>query len=149
MKKRLISSFVGIAALALLIVSCEKPDAELVGPLWILESVVPEGASAIKPDPTRTYTIQFFADSTFTGVVDCDDLFGQYWPENGSIKRFGDGGVTRRDCAEADPLIDEYFPVGFMRSRIKYKINGTVLTLHLFNILNVGDNTALNFETSD
>ena len=140
----------GFVALALLFVSCEEPNAELVGPLWTLESVVPEGASAIKPDPTRTYTLQFFADSTYFGVGDCEDLFGQFWPENGIIARFGDGGVTRRGCDEATPSIEQYYPYGFFYSiRPSYEIDGTKLELHLEKRLPNGVNANLIFDTSD
>lgn len=130
--------------------SPQVPDAELVGTLWTLDSVEPVGATAIKPDPTRTYTIQFFADSTFVGVVDCDDLFGQYWSQDGFINKFGTGGVTRRGCAEAVPSVDEYYPLGILNSgSIKYEISGNMLALHLDVPYQVGDDSILNFETSD
>ena len=150
MKKRLVSSAIGIAAFALLIVSCEKPDAELVGPLWRLESVTPEGASAIKPDPSRTYTLQFFDDSTFVGVADCDDLFGQYWILNRYIHKISLSGVTRRGCDEATPSVDEYYPMGILNSSIMvYEISGNMLALDLDIPYQVGDDSILNFETSD
>ena len=103
----------------------EVPDAELVGTVWMLQSIEDQGTT-IKIESNKVYSIHLSEDNNFAGTADCNEYFGTYNISNEDSLDLVPLGITYKGCGES---IHEYYyySLQFIHS---YQINNNILRLY-------------------
>lgn len=129
-----------ILGFSLMISYCEKSPTEsesksLLNTLWILESFEIEG-EVVKPNKEQVYSVQFEADSTFTGNNDCNDFGGKFEVLSGDSLIIKKVGGSKVNCPNS--MYNEYLEA--FRNAKSFKINKNYLYIFY------GNDSRLNFK---
>ncbi len=119
-------------AITLLDREVAEPDVELVGPLWVLDTIVTgEVASSLPAGVTAS--LRFAADGRVELDTGCNSGGGAYTADNGSL-RFGELVATERACAGAAGDVEAITLEVLGTDELAYAIEARSLTIDAGNV---------------
>lgn len=96
----------GRAVLVFEIIVPDEDLPNLIGPVWLLTSIAPDGDLVSSVLAGTQITAEFGKDGTVSGEAGCNRFFGQYSADEGTIE-IGSLGLTKMYCSTPDGVMDQ------------------------------------------